>query len=53
MLARVDGKSPVDYLAEQDQDSVRVLTIETLKNRGGSLADFISTLRERFHQESD
>ena len=53
MLARVDGKSPVDYLAEHDQDSVRILTIETLKNRGGSLADFISTLRERFHQESD
>jgi len=53
MLARVDGKSPVDYLAEEDQDNVRVLTVEALKNHTGSLADFISTLRERFHQETD
>lgn len=53
MLARVDGKSPVDYLAEEDQDSIRVLTIEALKDRSGSLADFLATLRERFHIETD
>lgn len=53
MLARVDGKSPVDYLAEADQDSVRVLTIEAMKNQTSRLEAFILTLKDRFHQETD
>jgi hypothetical protein len=48
MLARIDGKSPVDYLAEQDQDSVRLLTIEALRNRFGGLSDFITGVHDKF-----
>ncbi|MFM1801598.1 MAG: hypothetical protein RJA81_950, partial [Planctomycetota bacterium] len=40
MLARVDGKSPVDYLSEPDQDTVRRLSIEALKGQTGGLGDF-------------
>lgn len=32
MLARVDGKSPVDYLSLEDQSIVRQLTLETLRS---------------------
>jgi tRNA A-37 threonylcarbamoyl transferase component Bud32 len=53
MLARVDGKSPVDYLAEPDQDAVRVLTIEALLNKYAGVSDFITRLQERFRVDSD
>ncbi|MBI1322689.1 phosphotransferase [bacterium] len=53
MLARVDGKSPVDYLAEPDQDAVRVLAIEALRNRYAGLSDYIAGANERFRMESD
>ena len=47
MLARVDGKSPVDYLSPEDQSIVRQLTLETLRsgNQAG-LMPFIERTKE-------
>lgn len=53
MLARVDGKSPVDYLCESDQDAVRSLTIEALKGETGGLGDFFANIKEHLQQEQD
>lgn len=53
MLARVDGKSPVDYLCETDQDDVRVLTIEALKGKFSGVSDFITRIQEHFTQDDD
>jgi len=53
MLARVDGKSPVDYLSESDQDAVRLLTIEAFKDEYAGLADFIGGMQDRFRKDAD
>ena len=42
MLARVDGKSPVEYLDEAAQDRVRQLSLAMLESPCGSLGDFTS-----------
>jgi len=53
MLARVDGKSPVDYLNENDQDAVRLLSIEAFKQEFASLGDFITGVYQHFRMEPD
>ncbi len=40
MLARVDGKSPVDYLTEDEKDRVRTAARQLLCNEYGSLDEF-------------
>ena len=40
MLARVDGKSPVDYLTEDEKDRVRTAAKELLCNEYNSLDEF-------------
>jgi 5-methylthioribose kinase len=44
LLARVDGKSPVEYLDPATQNSVRRLAIEALQTRPESWADFLRLL---------
>jgi aminoglycoside phosphotransferase (APT) family kinase protein len=54
MLARVDGKSPVDYLSEPDQNEVRLLTIAALEtSREQSLDGFLNHITGYFHREPD
>ena len=47
MLARVDGKSPVEYLSGANQDRVRGLAISLIPNPLPTLSDLFRTLQER------
>ncbi|WP_135077089.1 aminoglycoside phosphotransferase family protein [Terasakiella sp. SH-1] len=44
MLARVDGKSPVEYLNEDERTSLRGLALSLLKEPKQTLSDFINQL---------
>jgi 5-methylthioribose kinase len=46
MLARVDGKSPVEYLAPDDQETVRELAVRALRTEPPTLEAFVSLRRE-------
>ncbi|MBC7854097.1 MAG: phosphotransferase [Pirellulaceae bacterium] len=47
MLARVDGKSPVDYLATTSQQFVRNLAVDFLRTPPESVSDFLKGLDAR------
>ena len=47
MLARVDGKSPVEYLDETEQNLVRALALSLIRTPRNTLAQLIATLEER------
>lgn len=47
MLARVDGKSPVEYLEKITQETVRQLTIPLIKNPVSSISDVIGALANK------
>jgi 5-methylthioribose kinase len=42
MLARVDGKSPVEYLDESERNGVRALALELMRNPAKSLEEVFS-----------
>lgn len=44
MLARMDGKSPVEYLSASDQDRARRIAIRCISNPPGSISEFLSGL---------
>jgi aminoglycoside phosphotransferase (APT) family kinase protein len=46
MLARVDGKSPVEYLAPDDADRVRNLALTLLQSPPPTLADLTKTISD-------
>ena len=48
MLARVDGKSPVEYLDEQEQQTVRTIAVALIKNPSVSLSIMVDRLAEYF-----
>ena len=41
MLARVDGKSPVEYLSAEDQSFVRTSAIRLLHDAPNTLREFV------------
>jgi hypothetical protein len=45
MLARIDGKSPVEYLAETSRATVRALAIPLISHPVATLGKFVNTLR--------
>lgn len=45
MLARMDGKSPVEYLSAAEQDRARSIAIRCISNPPGSISEFLSGLR--------
>jgi hypothetical protein len=46
MLARVDGKSPVEYLEGDEADRLREIAIRTLEADVATLPGFTAVLRE-------
>lgn len=44
MLARMDGKSPVEYLSATEQDRARGIAIRRILNPPGSISEFLSGL---------
>lgn len=46
MLARVDGKSPVEYLSPSAQSTVRKASIELIENPVDTLADLLSKVED-------
>ena len=46
MLARVDGKSPVEYLSEPESSGLRELAVANIENRPASLSVLVRCLRE-------
>lgn len=48
MLARVDGKSPVEYLDTENQALVREIAIALVEAPRASLLDFTDTVRSKF-----
>ncbi len=47
MLARVDGKSPVEYLDENEQQIVRIMAVPLIRSPSRSLAAMVETLVRR------
>ncbi|WP_380053981.1 phosphotransferase [Falsihalocynthiibacter sp. SS001] len=47
MLARVDGKSPVEYLAEKDRKAVRKLATELILSPETTIASVVSRIGDR------
>lgn len=45
MLARIDGKSPVEYLAERSRATVRALAIPLISHPVATLGKFVNTLK--------
>jgi len=45
MLARVDGKSPVDYLAEQSRSTVRQISRQLIQSPVGQLSDLLNIIK--------
>jgi 5-methylthioribose kinase len=45
MLARIDGKSPVEYLSEDQRQMTRALSVRMIADRSFSLADVLATVR--------
>ncbi len=50
MLARVDGKSPVEYLSEVEQERVRTLATRQIKTPSTSLARLVERLSSDMEQ---
>ncbi len=51
LLARVDGKSPVEYLDRATQTVARRLALEALRARPQTWAEMLSLLDRQLHQE--
>lgn len=47
MLARVDGKSPVEYLSPSEQDAVRELAIELIAKPSTTLKELVARISEK------
>jgi 5-methylthioribose kinase len=47
MLARVDGKSPAEYLDEKDRDAVRDLSHRFVRDRVDDFGDVVSIVEEK------
>jgi 5-methylthioribose kinase len=45
MLARIDGKSPVEYLSEDQRRVARALSVRMIADRRSSLAEVLATVR--------
>ncbi|WP_372574326.1 phosphotransferase [Ruegeria jejuensis] len=50
MLARVDGKSPVEYLGTPRREQVRKLALPLIGNPPATLSDFVQTLTSRLKE---
>ncbi len=50
VLARIDGKSPVEYLDETCRETARTLAIEVLRDPPASLAECFDLTAERLHR---
>ena len=48
LLARIDGKSPVEYLDDGERDHVRRIAVPLVANPPARLADLIATLQSEF-----
>ncbi len=46
MLARVDGKSPVEYLDEAEQKTVRDIAVPLIKNPSNPLQEMVKTISD-------
>jgi hypothetical protein len=51
MLARVDGKSPVEYLTPSEQQSVRDIAMPLIAQPGTSVAAVLAHVRAHFDEE--
>lgn len=47
MLARVDGKSPVEYLSHEERLTVRALALRMVENPPKSLSELVQTIERR------
>lgn len=52
LLARVDGKSPVEYLDDAERDRLRTVSLALLPAPPRSLAEFTETLARRLEEPS-
>jgi len=52
MLARVDGKSPVEYLDEPEQDRLRALALAVLSAPPRTLSEFTEQIARRLEEPS-
>lgn len=52
MLARVDGKSPVEYLTEESRETVRALAIDGLVHPADRLAGFVDWIDRELKRTS-
>ena len=50
MLARIDGKSPVEYLNKKNQALIRSIAIDTILNCPQKLTDFTEALSLRLEK---
>ena len=48
MLARVDGKSPVEYLSESHRGTIRRVSVPMIAAPKSRLADMILSLKHEF-----
>ncbi len=51
LLARVDGKSPVEYLSREEKDFVRKFGLHVLNSKFDSIGDYCSDLEARLRHE--
>ena len=49
MLARVDGKSPVEYLNSAEQQMIRLLSLQAIKNPCGNIKQLISNIKTKLN----
>ncbi len=52
MLARIDGKSPVEYLSATEQDMVRTVSIPLILKSAGTITDLLSRLEQSVEKRS-
>ncbi len=52
MLARIDGKSPVEYLSERERSNLRTIAIDMIKAPETTLSNFVSTLDHHMKERS-
>ena len=50
MLARVDGKSPVEYLGEEERELVRQIAIPLIQSPSGSLRELVKQVAEKLEE---
>ena len=52
MLARVDGKSPVEYLDSREQDLVRRFAIDSIREPVEKISAWLSRWADFLHRHS-